>query len=282
MKFKVGDRVRAVKNHDGRDIIGKIGTVKTVDDNLSYPFGIEFDKNIGGHACSGKGKNGHCWWCPESVLEPVCNNGEIEVGKKYCVTCSGLENGNVIEITKIDGGDAYYKTLVGVNPSQTFFGLNSDFCKGLIPYIDNKIVITADGKTTTAKLYDGKKFVESAKAVCSPDDEFDFNIGATIALERLTGHVHGQLESTLEEKPKFTKADLKTGMFVQLEGACWGVVVDNSIILEDGRYCDLNDLNSDLATDFGSSGITVVVKADCFNRAREYFKHTPDKVVFKR
>ena len=205
---------------------------------------------------------------------------KIEVGKKYRVTRSARENGNVIEIYKMTKDSAYYDTLVGVNKSQHFFGLNSDFCKGLIPYDEdenakfkvgdrvravkeygenksivgkvgtikhitgdtpykryavefdetirnghacnkkgksghcwwcdgnvielehenNKIIITADGKTTTAKMYSGKTLVKSAKADCHPDDEFDFNIGATIALERLTGYVLGQLESTLEEE----------------------------------------------------------------------------------
>ena len=50
-----------------------------------------------------------------------------------------------------------------------------------------KIVITTDGKTTTAKLYDGRKTIREAEAVCSDSDTFDFNIGAGIALARLTG-----------------------------------------------------------------------------------------------
>lgn len=50
---------------------------------------------------------------------------------------------------------------------------------------NQKIVITSDGKTTTAKLYDGKKFVKAAKAKCSPDDVFDFNVGALLSVGRL-------------------------------------------------------------------------------------------------
>lgn len=50
---------------------------------------------------------------------------------------------------------------------------------------NQKIVITTDGKTTTAKLYDGKKFVKAAKAKCSPDDVFDFNVGALLSVGRL-------------------------------------------------------------------------------------------------
>jgi hypothetical protein len=50
---------------------------------------------------------------------------------------------------------------------------------------DQKIVITTDGLTTTAKLYDGKTVVKSAEAKCSPDDKFDFVIGANLAYDRL-------------------------------------------------------------------------------------------------
>jgi hypothetical protein len=196
MNFKVGDRVRAIEAYDGKkEIVGKIGTIKHINNNFS--FLVEFDENIKGHDGDGTLKRGHCWNCAKYVLEPVYR--EIKVGEKYRVTHSHKENGNTIEVYKIECDVAYYKTLVGVNHSQNFFFIGSDFHKGLIPYTDEKIVITTDGKTTTAKMYEGKKVVKEAKAVCSPDDEFNFNIGATIALERLTGYVHGQLESTLEE-----------------------------------------------------------------------------------
>lgn len=48
-----------------------------------------------------------------------------------------------------------------------------------------KIVITTDGKTTLARLYEGKKVVKRAEAKCSPSDTFDFMTGAKLALERL-------------------------------------------------------------------------------------------------
>lgn len=50
---------------------------------------------------------------------------------------------------------------------------------------NQKIVITTDGKTTTAKMYDGKEVVKTAIAKCSPEDEFDFERGALIAFSRL-------------------------------------------------------------------------------------------------
>lgn len=49
-----------------------------------------------------------------------------------------------------------------------------------------KIVITTDGKTTTAALYDGKKRIKDAKAIRSDDDAFDLMTGAKLALDRLS------------------------------------------------------------------------------------------------
>lgn len=88
----------------------------------------------------------------------------------------------------------------------------------LEPVSENKIIITTDGKTTTAKLYDGKKFVKSAKAVCSPDDKFDFNIGAAIAFERLTGQFVPLEETSLNTKICIIEGDehLKTGHIYEI------------------------------------------------------------------
>lgn len=48
-----------------------------------------------------------------------------------------------------------------------------------------KIVITTDGKITTATKYcvDGKKVTATAR--CAPEDTFDFNVGAKLAMDRL-------------------------------------------------------------------------------------------------
>lgn len=59
----------------------------------------------------------------------------------------------------------------------------------LLPVVDSKIVITTDGKITTAKLYENGKVVKTAEAKCCPEDTFDFNVGAKLAVERLTGQV---------------------------------------------------------------------------------------------
>lgn len=99
--------------------------------------------------------------------------------------------GKTMEIAEInthyEGRTAYCMTETGYVWDERGLKLVTDN--------DKKIVITTDGKTTTAKLYDGKNIIKTAKAKCCPTDKFDFNLGATIALSRLTG-----FEKKIEKK----------------------------------------------------------------------------------
>lgn len=68
--------------------------------------------------------------------------------------------------------------------------------EGLAPELPiSKVVITTDGKTTLARLYDGKKVIKRAEAKCSPHDKFDFNVGAKLAFDRLMGNEEKEPES---------------------------------------------------------------------------------------
>lgn len=62
----------------------------------------------------------------------------------------------------------------------------------LEPVCDVRIAITTDGKVTLARLYEDGKVVKKATARCSPDDKFDFSVGAKIAFERLTKTTHAE------------------------------------------------------------------------------------------
>lgn len=110
---------------------------------------------------------------------------EFKVGQKYIVDCeASCENGNTIQITEIEGNHCYYNTIKG-NYSKGGFSIGSIFSKNLIP-VEQKIIITTDGKTTTARLYEGgKNLIKTAEAKCSPSDTFDFETGAKLAFERL-------------------------------------------------------------------------------------------------
>ena len=124
-KFKVGDRVRIIKDCDGakKGMVGTIAVADKVKMICARTIGVKFDKKFyGGHTLSGRCEFGFGHWVYPDCIELIS---------------------------------------------------------------DNKIVITTDGKTTTARFYDGKKVIKAAKAECSPEDEFDFKIGAKIAFDRL-------------------------------------------------------------------------------------------------
>lgn len=111
---------------------------------------------------------------------------EFKIGQKYVVDFKEHgEHGNVIEITDSDDNYCNYKTIKG-NYGHSSFSVASEFSRKLVPYNDTKIIITTDGITTTARLYEGgKNLIKTAEAKCSPADTFDFETGAKLAFERL-------------------------------------------------------------------------------------------------
>ena len=63
--------------------------------------------------------------------------------------------------------------------------------------------VTTDGMATHAVLKEGGKVVKRAKAVCSPDDEYSFETGARLAIDR----VFGKEEEKKEPEYKFEVGD---------------------------------------------------------------------------
>lgn len=88
MKFKLGDRVRAIGEVCGLNLKGKCGTVILVGDTLeSTEVGVEFDEPItNGHSCAGNGKMGHCRNGVEGEFELIrrCDS-------KIVITSDGFE-----------------------------------------------------------------------------------------------------------------------------------------------------------------------------------------------
>ena len=131
----------------------------------------------------------------------------------------------------------------------------------------DEITITRYGNKVVAKY--GKK-VGIAK--CSPEDEFNFETGAKLAFKRLMG---------IEEKPTFTKDDLKTGMFVMTNTGKLGVVVNDSILYQDGGFDWVSQLNNELEYKFYK--IDFVVKTTGFGLARYAIEHNDNsKIVWRR
>lgn len=81
----------------------------------------------------------------------------------------------------------------------------------LITDCTKKIIITSDGKTTTARLVDGKKTVKTAQAVCSDSYTFYFVTVAKIAFERLTAE-----EKKNEPSVKEVHRKAKVGEYIKI------------------------------------------------------------------
>lgn len=171
-KFKVGDKVRVHDITDGRRVYnGEVFTIKSLNPNDGFNsnphYGVKED-------------------CPyifyENELEPIC---KFKVGDYvvcntdiFCTICKGWV-GKVVKI--LPDNEVKVEGLYGTVQCDTkYFDL---YTKDQ----PTKIVITTDGKTTTAKMYRDKSVVKVETTKCHPDDRFDFTVGARIAFDRLVG-----------------------------------------------------------------------------------------------
>lgn len=118
-------------------------------------------------------------------------NKKFKVGDKvraidnqYSITCKvGNWEGIVAHVG--DDGNFNAVTTKHIDPSEIdeeYYDLDPRHFELIQP---ETIVITNDGRVTTAWLKQGKKTVRQAIAKCSPDDEFSLETGAKLALERL-------------------------------------------------------------------------------------------------
>lgn len=146
MKFKVGDKVKVVRNDVNRHargaIIGAVGVIKHIDTcETKLPYAVEFrEENTEYNNCYGHCREKRGYWCCDGMLE-----------------------------------------LAERKPNEC-----------IVIYRKDSDVIALDKRT-------GKKAI----AKCSPDDEFDFNIGAKLAFERL---------EALEKQDK----EIKVGDYVKV------------------------------------------------------------------
>ena len=157
-----------------------------------------------------------------------------KVGAPYWFTTDGWI-GTVTEVFNTPRYDNDFRAIGPCGGEDREFTLKEEYFD--LVEDKQKIVITTDGKTTTAVLYNGKQRIKDAKAVCAPDDEFDFNKGAAIAFERLTGQACGkradavyidESEQLLNTKICITDGDstfktghiyeIKDGHFIRLDG----------------------------------------------------------------
>ena len=95
-------------------------------------------------------------------------------------------------ITK-DNGKEHDRIIKNINDLHRFFASQFEL-------IEEKytIDIHIKGKETIATLKQGKEVIKTAKAKCNPSDEFNFEVGAKLAFERLIGTDTKTFNATLD------------------------------------------------------------------------------------
>lgn len=135
------------------------------------------------------------------------NDGDIACRASFVANMRHL-CGTEARIKKLDGKDVELEDFTSTE--STIWNFSTDM---LEPTTETRqktfptIVISTDGKTTTAVKRMGKTEIKRATARCSPEDSFDFDTGAKIAMERL---LHTEL-SPAGSKFKFTLGDVIIG-----------------------------------------------------------------------
>lgn len=126
------------------------------------------------------------------------------------VTITGNSNGHwfkageIVRLKRNCGGELHVWTAEYLDGSDFWYVRESDMKPFKPAIMPQKIVITTDGKTTTARLFDGKKLVKRAEAKCAPSDTFDFAVGAELAVKRLMG-ANPATEPPTDSKPEPVK-----------------------------------------------------------------------------
>lgn len=201
-KFKVGDKVRVL---DGSNIIlytggwhehmneyvGKVYTIVGLynlkDGRMGYRIEnclLMFDER-GLELAEDKHKFTECKF----------KVGDMIIGNEYASGTYGVtKSGWKGQVVNINADGTFDARGIGTTDTHTFMHLLPE-CFDLL---ETKVVITYVENMTIAKCYENGKCVRIGVAKCSPEDTFDFAIGAKIAFNRLFGFVEPILDTTFD------------------------------------------------------------------------------------
>lgn len=199
--------------------------------------------------------------------------GDMVIGNhptRYVFTNKGW----VGKVTKINDTNGFM-TVVGVGNASfnhAYDCLDPKYFDPYVPYVKEKIVITHDGKTTTATMYRGDGSKEQTTARCCPEDTFDFNVGAELAMERLMEKTKPVVEPKKPETPKYYNGKVVCignlgGFFIPVSDFTVGKiyeVVDGVITSDSGYRSDKYNTLEFLSQGMGRKFIPLVedVKED--------------------
>lgn len=226
-KFKVGDKVKIldgskIKDYEGSWVdsmekyINKVFTIRMIDEkNGTEPRylmkEIPYIWDERGLELITKQESKHKFKVGDKII------GNKKASDRYGFTREGW----IGRVTKVFDTPRFGDDFRAIGPLGNInkeFGLEEEYFD--LYTEPQKIVITTDGKITIAALYNGKKRIKDAKAVCAPNNKFNFEYGASLALDRLTGFIRGSVDQTLDktlysdfEEVKFDWDGFKAGKF---------------------------------------------------------------------
>ena len=252
MKFKVGDKVRMIRNTYGNR--GKIGTLEKIDTS-TMPYCVVFDD----------GRKEWCYGNEFKLLEEE-KVMKFKVGDKVKVKDSWFgRDGQVGVVFKVDNLEPYnYSVKFHVEGDnerrdENFMG-------------DSLELVTEEEKVMRFKVGDKVKILNTEfgnkDKIGTITNISGIVLIYLVEIEGDYGHVcqwsdASDLELVREEelelvkeKQSFTKSDLKTGMGVVLRNGRKGhVLVDTGCVdvirfLENGNYSCLNDFSDNLTSNY--------------------------------
>lgn len=110
--------------------------------------------------------------------------------------------GEIVRLKHNCGGEHRVWAAEYLDGHDFWYVLESDMKPYKHTIMPQKIIVTTDGKTTLARLFDGKTMVKRAEAKCAPSDTFNFNTGANLAFNRLVyGTDYNPQDVVVKAKP---------------------------------------------------------------------------------
>ena len=154
--------------------------------------------------------------------------------------------GETVRLKRNCGGELHVWTAEYLDGHDFWHVRESDMKPSKPATMPQKIIITTDGKTTLARLFDGKTMVKRAEAKCAPSDVFDFGVGAELAVKRLMGAK--PVTEPVESEPVklYCIESYRPGEWLT-KGKIYELDVDGTIHYDDGyskRFCDVRKNSS--------------------------------------
>ena len=150
----------------------------------------------------------------------------------FNITCKG----NMLEGMVVRSADDWFSVKLtkmaerGRRYEGRTFTIVSPECFELV-YRKQELHVTSDGTTTHAVLKEGGKVVKRAKAVCSPDDEYSFETGARLAIDRVFGKEEKRDDP---QEPKF-KFEVGAAVGVNAKAGCYTHPMASNFIKQFGE-----------------------------------------------